>query len=221
MPKIYRLEGKRFGRWTVIEQVGVDGRGEKMYRCQCDCGNIRTVRSSNLRGGKSSSCGCFANELVSKRSRTHGMSNSRIFYIWGGMLNRCNNPNDYHYKWYGGRGISVCPEWMQSFESFYEWSITNGYSDEMSIDRIDNDGNYEPSNCRWITHREQMHNTCRNVMLTYEGKTMCAIEWSREVGIKEGTIRYRKKHGWSDEKTLTTPVKKSCGKVKKSQNALD
>lgn len=178
-----------------------------MYRCQCDCGKIGTVRSSSLRGGRSSSCGCFANELVSKRSRTHGMSSSRIFYIWGGMLNRCNNPNDYHYKWYGGRGISVCPEWMQSFESFYEWSITNGYSEGMSIDRIDNNGNYEPSNCRWITHHEQMYNTRRNVMLTHEGKTMCAKEWSKITGIKDGTICYRKKKlGWSDEKTLTTPV---------------
>ena len=215
MPKIYRLEGEKFGKWCVIEQSRIDQRGEKIYLCQCDCGTIREVRSSHLRSGASSSCGCFANALTSERSKTHGMSNSRIFGIWSGMRTRCNNSNDYHYKWYGARGIKICSEWMDDFQVFYDWSMNNGYSDDMTIDRIDPNGNYEPTNCRWISRKEQMCNTRRNVLLTYGGKTMCAKEWSKVTGINDRTICYRKnKLGWSDEKTLTTPVR-GCGKMPK------
>ena len=207
MPKIYRLEGQRFGRWTVIEQCGVDHRGEKLYRCQCDCGNVGVVRSSSLRDGRSSSCGCFANELTSKRSKTHGMTNTRLFNIWSGMRSRCYSTTDYHYKWYGARGITMCDEWKNDFQTFYNWAISSGYDDGLSIDRIDNNGNYEPSNCRWTTHAEQMRNQGRNIMLTYNGKTLCAMDWSRETGLSDATIRWRKnKLGWSDEKTLTTPA---------------
>ena len=210
MPKIYRLEGQRFGRWTVIEQCGVDHRGEKMYRCQCDCGNISVVRSSNLRDGRSSSCGCFANELVSKRSKTHGMTDTRLFRIWSGIKRRCFTTTDYHYKWYGARGISMCDEWKNSFQIFYNWAISNGYREDLSIDRVDNNGNYEPSNCRWITHAEQMRNQGKNIMLTYNGKTLCAMDWSKETGMSDATIRWRKKHGWSDERTLTESIHRTA-----------
>ena len=206
MPKIYRLEGQRFGRWTVIEQAGVDGRGEKMYRCRCDCGTISVVRSSNLRTGRSSSCGCFANELTSERSKTHGMTNTRLFRIWSGIKHRCYIESDYHYKWYGMRGITMCDEWKGDFMAFYNWSMANGYCDNLSIDRIDNDGNYCPENCRWVSQSEQTRNQCRNIMLTYNGETLCAADWAKKTGISDSTIYWRKKHGWSDERILSEPV---------------
>lgn len=206
MPKVYRLEGQRFGRWTVIEQSGVDKRGEKLYRCECDCGTIKEVKSSNLRNGTSSSCGCLARELTSERSKTHGMSNSRLFNIWSGMRTRCNNPNDYHYKWYGERGVRVCDEW-NDFETFQNWANDNGYDEDLSIDRINTNGDYEPSNCRWVTQYEQMNNTRKNVKLTYNGDTKCLAEWAREIGIKDSTIRSRLARGSTVEEALGEPVK--------------
>lgn len=134
------------------------------------------------------------------------MSDTRLFRIWSGIKRRCFTTTDYHYKWYGARGISMCDEWKNSFQTFYNWAISNGYQEDLSIDRVDNNGNYEPSNCRWVTHAEQMRNQGTNIMLTYNGKTLCAMDWSKEIGMSDATIRYRKKHGWSDERTLTEPI---------------
>ena len=198
--------GTRFGRWTVIKENGRNKKHEKMYDCICDCGVARAVSSSNLRYGTSRSCGCLANELVSLRSKTHGMSNTRLFSIWNGMKTRCYTKSDYHYRWYGARGISVCDDWRNDFQAFYDWSIQNGYEEGLSIDRIDNNGNYCPENCRWITQHEQTYNTRKNVYLTYNGETKCVSEWSDIVGISRETLYRRIKCGWSDEKVLTTPV---------------
>lgn len=177
-----------------------------MYRCQCDCGNIGTVRSSNLRDGRSSSCGCLAKELVSLRSKTHGMSNSRIFGIWAGMIARCYSPGDYHYKWYGARGIDICDEWRDCFQNFYDWSIKNGYDESKSIDRIDNNKGYCPNNCRWASYKEQMRNTSRNHMICYDNQERCLTEWAEIAGIPESTFRSRMKRGWSMERIMNTPL---------------
>lgn len=177
-----------------------------MYDCVCDCGATKTISSSNLRYGTSRSCGCLARELNSQRSKTHGMSDTRLFNIWSGMRTRCYNKSDYHYKWYGARGITICDDWKNDFQAFYDWSMQNGYKEDLSIDRIDNDGNYCPGNCRWITHHEQSYNTRSNVYLTYNGETKCVSEWSNIIGISDGTLYHRIKCGWSDEKILTTPI---------------
>lgn len=224
--------GRQFGEWTVIAFDGCDGKNTT-YLCRCSCGTERHLRKNVLIHGLSKSCGCKRGEHISvatkNKSKTPhsnpfkgtGEGKTRLHVIWDGMKKRCNCLTDKHYKWYGARGIKVCNEWSNSFQTFKTWALENGYEPSLEIDRIDNDGNYEPSNCRWVTRQQQMYNTRRNRMITYNGETKCMSEWGKAMNLSPDLIYDRLKRGWSIEKTLTTPVKKSCGKVKKSQNALD
>lgn len=135
----------------------------------------------------------------------HGKRNTRLYRIWLQMKNRCYNKRSDRYKDYGGRGIVVCVEWRNSFELFYDWSMSHGYSDELTIDRIDNDGNYEPSNCRWVTIKEQSRNTRNNRSLTLNGETHCLIEWAEITGLGRQCIYNRLRYGWTVEDALTKP----------------
>ena len=154
--KFIDLTGKTFGRWTVISFSCIQNR-KTMWLCQCSCGSTRLVDGYFLRNGRSKSCGCHARDIMKthKIAMTHGLKNQnpRLYGIWQNMLNRCRNKNVERYRSYGARGISVCNEWQQ-FPAFYEWAMANGYSDDLTIDRIDVDGNYEPSNCQWLTRSE-------------------------------------------------------------------
>ena len=129
----------------------------------------------------------------------HGMSNSKIYWRWNGMKNRCGNPHHKEYAAYGGRGITVCDEWRNSFSAFYKWAMANGYSDDLTIDRIDNNRGYSPDNCRFITRQEQNRNTSRNVMITYNGKTQCLQDWANETGIGFKKLQWRLKAGYPIE----------------------
>lgn len=151
--------GKKFGRLTVIKRAGAIPGECALYICECECGNItHPLRGTRLRNGDTQSCGCLAKEVASKMHRTHGKTNTRLFNIWSGMRERCYRPNGSGYQYYGARGIKICQEWEHDFEAFYEWAMANGYADDLSIDRIDVNGNYEPSNCRWATIAEQNKN---------------------------------------------------------------
>lgn len=157
MPHIIDMTGKKYGKLTVIEKDGGDTAGAR-WKCVCDCGNVITVRGTNLRRGLTTSCGCHQKNVVKMENTTHGQYTSRLHRIWSAMKQRCYNPRNKAYINYGGRGISVCDDWIHDFSAFSEWALSNGYNDTLTIDRINNDGNYEPDNCRWQTRAQQNKN---------------------------------------------------------------
>jgi hypothetical protein len=147
------LSGRRFGRILVVERVGKNKYGAIIWRCQCDCGGDYYPVSSQLLSGSAVSCGCFQKEYIAKRNTTHGGTYERLYRILSGMKVRCYQKQDHAYPRYGGRGIKICDEWLD-YPTFKKWALSNGYRDTLTIDRIDTDGNYEPSNCQWITKEE-------------------------------------------------------------------
>lgn len=144
---------------------------------------------------------------------THGGVGTRLYEIWCGMKKRCQNPNDKRFKNYGGRGIMICEEWKNDFQAFYDWAMANGYEDHLTIDRIDVNGNYEPSNCRWVNARVQQRNTTRNRFVTAFGKTKTIAEWSEDSGIDQGVIKDRlNKLHWTAEEAVSIKTLKKGGK---------
>lgn len=199
MPKFQDLTGKTFGYLTVIERAETR-HSKTRWLCKCKCGNYTTTITYRLLHNITTSCGCRALE-PDKRTFTHGKRNERIYNIWCGMKKRCNNPNEKSYGRYGGKGIKVCDDWNNSFEAFYEWAMSNGYKDDLTIDRIDNAKGYRPDNCRWITLHDQTRNMTRNIFITHNGETKILADWCIEYNFPFGVAsqRYRnfKKHGIS------------------------
>ena len=198
------LTGRRFGRWTVIKYLGAE-KNKSVYLCRCDCGNEVKVRANNLLSGTSTSCGCVFREKLKGNTwgRTHNISFSPTYQTWSGIKFRCENPNSGEYAAYGGRGITVCERW-QKFENFLE--DMGERPKGKTIDRIDVNGNYEPSNCRWATPKEQARNRRSNTLITYNGETKTLAEWAEITGICSNTISNRIKNlGWNVGKALTTP----------------
>lgn len=217
MGKVIDLIGQKFGRLTVIEYRGVRNTFAR-WLCQCDCGNRVEVVGISLRTGNTRSCGCLCRELSSKRllkrsGGTLGESRSRLCGVWRTMLQRCDNQSHTHYHIYGGRGITVCNEW-RDYANFKAWALANGYDEsaprgKCTLDRIDNNGNYEPSNCRWIDMREQCKNRRNPTQIfEYGGVRHTLSEWADIVGLKTKVIRERLRNGWEMEKALYTPVLK-------------
>ena len=210
--KVKDLTGQRFGRWLILERAVKRGKGTR-YICRCDCGTVRTLYGDGLKSGNSKSCGCLRDELLIKRA-THNMSKTRIYNIWAGMKSRCSNQKDPNYKNYGGRGISVCPEWKESFVTFYTWTIHSGYKEGLQIDRIDNNGNYEPPNGHWVTAKENSRNTRNSIILELKGERKSLPEWADDLNINPGTLYSRiKSNRWTTPMALTTPSRKylKCG----------
>lgn len=202
--RLIDLTGQKFGRLTVIERAESEN-GQTRWLCECECGNKKAVISSHLQRGYTKSCGCLNREMVIDRNRKHGHRGDRIYYIWCAMKRRCCVSSSPKYDYYGGRGITVCEEWLHDFQAFYDWAVANGYRDDLTIDRIDNDKGYSPDNCRWVTNKEQQNNK-RNVReLTYNGKTQTISQWANETKIPHKKIwsRISRLH-WSVEKALTT-----------------
>lgn len=202
MSKLIDLKGVRFSHLVVIKRAGADKQGHVMWLCQCDCGNQKVVKGHKLLSGENKSCGCMHHKY------SHGQSDTRLYHIWRTMKARCVDPNSRKYHAYGGRGITICEEWLNDFPSFYVWAIANGYRDDLTIDRIDNDGNYCPENCRWATPKEQANNTRTNRLLQYNGEKHTVSEWADITGIAKKAIYRRLYRGWSVAKALTTPLLK-------------
>ena len=198
------LTGIRMERLTITNKAGVDKRGEVLWNCLCDCGNEFIALGGNLRSGHTKSCGCLKLE---GNNLKHGMCGTRVYGIWGKLIQRCTNPNSTHYQYYGGRGIKVCDSWL-TFENFYA-DMGDPPSEDSTIDRINNDGNYCKENCCWRTPKEQARNRSSNVELTYNGKTQCIRAWEEELGFNSGTLWTRLyNYNWPIEKAMTEPVKK-------------
>ena len=207
MPKLIDLSGKKFGYLKVIERAENTKHGEASWLCECKCGTKKIIGGYRLRKGITKSCGCLNKEMSKKKNKTHGMKGTRLYNIWQGIKQRTTNPNHHEYSDYGERGIDICEEWKDSFENFKKWSYENGYQDNLTIDRKNNDKGYTPDNCRWITIKEQQRNRRSNHCLTYKGETKTITEWSEITGLSKQVIRYRiSKMKWDVEKTLTTPL---------------
>ena len=169
--------GEKFGLLEALERKVLNNRA--YYHCKCECGGEITTRSDSLTSGKTRSCGCLVEKNSFVSNLKHNSSYTRLYNIYHKMKGRCYNENDDRYHRYGGRGITICEEWLEDYKAFESWSLENGYSDELSIDRIDNDGNYEPDNCRWATNIEQMNNTSRNFKVESDGVIMTLTEYCR------------------------------------------
>ena len=206
MGKLIDLTGQQFGRLVVLKRAETSEKSKPKWLCRCECGNEVTVIGHSLRSGITRSCGCLRNENVGL-SPVHGASHSRLYKIWDSMKYRCYNSKCQYFHRYGGRGIAICDEWRDNFVAFREWALSSGYRDDLSIDRIDNDGNYCPENCRWATRKVQGNNQSTNHLLEYNGEIKTISQWSEITGIRHDTLLHRIKLGWSIEKVLTTPTK--------------
>lgn len=200
--------GKKFGRLTVEKAFRTrdkNGRALIKWTLRCDCGNKVTIAPSKAVNGVQQSCGCLAHEMIGERSRKHGESHTRLFYLWVNMRYRCYDPKNKRYANYGGRGIKVCDEWNNDYATFAKWARENGYRDDLTIDRIDVNGDYTPENCRWATWEEQANNKTNNHLLTIDGETKTMTQWAKQYGIGMSTIWARVKNGWEPEMAVKTP----------------
>lgn len=199
------LTDQRFGHLVAIRRNG-SKRNRALWECRCDCGNTTYVTSGDLRQNNTKSCGCQKNKGRLSHGDAKGPYN-RLYGIWAAMKARCTNPNNTSFPNYGARGVTVCEEWKE-YIPFKKWALKNGYAENLTIDRIDVNGSYSPSNCRWVTYKTQSNNTRRNRFLTANGKTQTVSEWSKETGIPCRTISARiNVLGWNEADAVNRPLK--------------
>lgn len=187
--------GRKFGRLLIIgignHKRRTSGKKIAVVICKCDCGNEKEVQLQALQVGTTKSCGCYKMEINNLPPPKHGLSRHPLYANWFSMIDRCTNPKNEGYHRYGGRGISVCDEWASSFKKFIEWGMQNGYKKGLQLDRIDNNGNYSPENCRFVTVKENSKNRRNNLMYSYKGETKMLIDWAEQVGLKYTTLYMR------------------------------
>lgn len=205
------LIGKRFGKLFVVARAENSKQGKAMWLCICDCGKKKEspVLGYDLKHGKVQSCGCAYVESNKGRNAKHGKSKTRVYTEWCSMNRRCEASNSRAYPNYAARGISVCDEWRSSFQAFYDWAMKSGYSDELTLDRIDTDKGYSPKNCRWATMREQQNNRRNNRTITYQGNKYTLAELARLLGVPYATLGWRIDNGWNEGELNIAPSYKN------------
>jgi len=203
------LTGTSFGRLTVVSEAAPhqepSGRSCRHWLCRCECGSVTNVAHADLRSGHTQSCGCLQRERTSASRRRHGLAGAPIYITWRGMKDRCSNTHRADYLYYGGRGITVCDRWNDSFENFLE-DMGQPPFEGATIDRIDNDGPYSPENCHWATRMQQQNNTRANRLLAYKGATMSLTQWARTRDMPVSRLRSRLRRGWSIDRALIEAV---------------
>ena len=192
MDNKFNLKGKSFGRLTIIENDRMD-KGVRWARCLCECGKETYVRVSDLRSGNTRSCGCLYKDTRKTSHFSHGMRHTRLYSIWTNMKTRCYNPKVSGFENYGGRGIAICNDWKDDFVNFYDWAMATGYNDNLTIERVDVNGNYEPKNCMWIEACEQSKNRRSNIYIELNGKVNTLKGWCNELGLPYKIVHQRMK----------------------------
>ena len=180
------------------------------WLCLCDCGNHHEALSHNLLQGAVKSCGCLQRETGTINGLKHGMHNTRLYRVWAAVKVRCYSKSHPTYKNYGARGIGMCSDWRNNFQSFYDWAMANGYDETAdryacTLDRIDVNGDYGPDNCRWVTQKQQCNNTRHNLTVTIDGTTKTVAEWCDDSGVNRSTAYSRIRNGWQPERAVLTP----------------
>ena len=206
------ITGQRYSRLVAIKRVPPALIGKVRWLFRCDCGATVEVNKNDIVSGHTRSCGCLGRQVLRERNlskKTHRLSNTRIYHTWRGMKRRCYDEKIKEYKYYGARGIKVCDSWMD-FEHFYEWSKTSGYTDLLTIDRINNEFGYSPENCKWSTIAEQNRNKRTSRFILFQGKSMILPEWSRRLNIPQQTIRGRIKRGCSIPECLNSDYQRNA-----------
>lgn len=205
MSKLVDLTGNRYGDLVVVKRAENAPGGIAVWECLCDCGQTTLVRGNNLKRGAVKSCGCRRSKV--KPTLRHGMSKTRLYREWAAIKRRCYLKTDPSYKNYGGRGIGMCDSWKNSFELFAKWATNNGYSDELTIERINVNGNYCPENCKWIPWSEQQGNRTYCRFYTYNGETKNLVEWCKQFNLPYGTVHNRiYKLKWTFQRAISEPI---------------
>lgn len=203
MSKFKDISGQKFGRLTTLHRLHNYHKKGTYWLCVCECGNLTEIYLGSLQRGTTTSCGCYHKEIVTKLATKYKNHNVRMYRIWNNLRDKCYNENNKAYKYYGKRGIKICDKWLNSFDIFYDWAMANGYDDNLTIDRIDNNKGYSPNNCRWTTMKQQNRNKRSNRNYTINGETHCLKEWCEILGLKYNTIIGRiNQYGWSIERAL-------------------
>lgn len=210
MPIFRDLTGQRFNRLTAIKCVQRPSHNhhKTFWLCKCDCGNESIVDSYYLTSGHTKSCGCLAREIAVTSNTTHGMSGTRLYAIYAGMKSRCLNKNRPAFYRYGGRGITICNEWVNDPQAFLDWALASGYTDKLTIERKDNSKGYSPDNCCWATDTEQCRNRRSNVYITIKNQTKTATDWAKDFGISRVAVLKRIKRGWNPVDAVIMPLGK-------------
>ena len=206
--KFRDLTGERFGRLVVLNvdhYQKTEHCKRVFWKCLCDCGKYTVIRSDCLTSGNTTSCGCFDYE---RRCKPNSIKKHKLYRVYWAMKDRCYHTTCKAYKYYGGKGVKIYQEWLDNYENFYNWCMNNGYKNGLTIDRIDVNGNYEPNNCRFITQKEQVNNTTRNRIFTFNGESLNIAQWAEKLDININTLYARLvTNKWSVERALTEPIK--------------